>query len=168
MNTAAREIPSELMPSIGTGCASTNVAARRSASTPPRTAAVGFDFAKETIATPSSAKPARATGTRIGRRRAVSRETRRACFTSPAALSRERTGLTFTVMRYQFAVLPRPPFQVAQKSGQKSSDDGNVHELYLPMQHVGPLPCGRLGTTEVSVALGDDYIPLWGDSLRGA
>jgi hypothetical protein len=68
-------------------------------------------------------------------------------------------------MRYQFAVLPRPPFQVAQKSGQKSSDDGNVHELYLPMQHVGPLPCGRLGTTEVSVGSGDGYIPLWGDSL---
>jgi hypothetical protein len=60
--------------------------------------------------------------------------------TSPAALSTERTGLTFTVMRYQFAVLPGPPFQVAQKSGQEGSNGGNLHELYLPMEHLGPLP----------------------------
>src|SRR5215207_6026953 len=145
MNTAAREMPSELMPSIGTGCASTNVAARRSASTPLSTAALGLDCANENVAKPSSAKPVRATGRRIGSRRAVSRETKRAFFTSPAALSRERTGPTFTVMRYQFAVLPGPPFQVAQKSGQKSGDDGNVHELYLPMQHGGPLPFGHHG-----------------------
>jgi hypothetical protein len=143
MKTAASEMPSELIPSIGTGCASTNVAARRSASTPPSTAALGFDSANENVAKPSSAKPARATGRRIGSRRAVSRETKRACLTSPAALSRERTGLAFTVMRYQFAVLPGPPFQVAQKSGQKSSDDGNMNELYLPMQHRGPLPFGH-------------------------
>src|SRR5918911_1162258 len=145
MKTAASEMPSELMPSIGTGCASTNVAARRSASTPLRTAALGSDRANENVAKPSSAKPARATGRRIGNRRAVSRETKRACFTSPVALSSERTGRTFTVMRYQFAVLPRPPFQVAQKSGQKSSDNGNVSELYLPMQHGGPLPFGHHG-----------------------
>jgi hypothetical protein len=42
----------------------------------------------------------------------------------------------FTVMPYQFAVLPGPPFQVAQKSGQKSSDDGKVRKLYLPMEHL--------------------------------
>src|SRR6266508_1556277 len=88
MNTAAREIPSELMPSIGTGCASTNVAASRSATTPPRTAALGPDAANQNIATPSSAKPTRAVGRRIGRRRAVSRETKRARLTSPAALSK--------------------------------------------------------------------------------
>jgi hypothetical protein len=92
MNTAASEIPSELMPSIGTGCASTNVAASRSATTPPRTAALGPDAANQNIATPSSAKPTRAVGRRIGRRRAVSRETKRARLTSPAALSTERTG----------------------------------------------------------------------------
>src|SRR5215207_2950112 len=127
MKTAASEIPSELMPSIGTGCASTNVAARRSARTPPRTLALGADAANENIATPSSAKPARAVGRRMGRRRAVSRETKRAALTSPAALATERTGCTF--MPYYFAVLPGPPFQVAQESGQKSGGDGEVREL---------------------------------------
>jgi len=39
------------------------------------------------------------------------------------------------MMRYQFAVLPGPPFKVAQKSGQEGSDHSNVRELYLPVQH---------------------------------
>ena len=164
MNTAASEIPSELMPSIGTGCASTNVAASRSARTPPRTAALGPDAANQNIATPSSAKPTRAVGRRIGRRRAVSRETKRARLTSPAALSMERTGCTFTVMPYYFAVLPGPPFQVAQKSGQKSSDDGKVRELYLPMQHLGSSPVWTPRTTAVSVDASTANIPLPGDS----
>jgi hypothetical protein len=43
-------------------------------------------------------------------------------------------------MRYQFAVLPGPPFQVAQESGQKGSHDCNVYQLCLPMQHLDPLP----------------------------
>jgi hypothetical protein len=43
-------------------------------------------------------------------------------------------------MRYQFAVLPGPPFQVAKKSGQEGSHDCNVHELGFPMQHLDPLP----------------------------
>ena len=47
---AASEMPSELMPSIGTGCASTKVAARRSATTPQSTAVLGFDTANENVA----------------------------------------------------------------------------------------------------------------------
>src|SRR5687767_7284109 len=140
MKTAAREIPSELIPSIGTGWASTNVAASRSAQTPARTAGVGSDVANATIAIPRIANPASATGTSMGKRRAISREAKGARLTSPDALSAERTGRMFTVMRYQFAVLPGPPFQVAQESGQKGSHDCNVYQLCLPMQHLDPLP----------------------------
>src|SRR5204863_8502918 len=86
-----------------------------------------------------------ATGTRIGRRRAVSRETKRARPTSPDALSEERTGRRFTVARYQFAVLPGPTFQVRKKSGQEGSHYSNVRKLYLPMQHSVLSRVGRLG-----------------------
>jgi hypothetical protein len=37
--------------------------------------------------------------------------------------------------RYQFVVLPGPPFKVAQKSGQEGGNNRYVRELYLPMQH---------------------------------
>ena len=76
----------------------------------------------------------------MGKRRAVSRETKGARLTSPDTLSAERTGRIFTVMRYQFAVLPGPPFQVAQKSGQEGGHGSNVYQLCLPMQHLDPLP----------------------------
>src|SRR6266508_517015 len=48
-------------------------------------------------------------------------------------------------MPYYFAVLPGPPFQVAQKSGQKSSNDGKVRELYLPVEHLVLSRVRRLG-----------------------
>ena len=94
-----REIPSEEMPSIGTGCASTKVAARRRANTPPSTAASGSDAANRQMAYASSAKPESATGTTTGRSRAVSRETkRRSGFTRPDALSAKRMGPRLTAM----------------------------------------------------------------------
>src|ERR671936_644676 len=96
MKTAASEIPSELIPSIGTGCASVNVAASSSARTPPSTAQRGVDDANQNVATARAAKPESATGTRIGSNRAVSQETTPSCCTSPDALSEERTGRSFT------------------------------------------------------------------------
>ncbi len=99
MKTAASEIPSEEIPSIGTGCASTKVAAKRSANTPARTSGSGFDATNRPMANASTAKPERATGTTMGRSRAFSRETkRRSGFTRPDALSVERTGRRLTAM----------------------------------------------------------------------
>jgi hypothetical protein len=43
-------------------------------------------------------------------------------------------------MRYQFAELPGPTFQVAQESGQDGCNDSNVNELCFPVQHLEPLP----------------------------
>jgi hypothetical protein len=47
-------------------------------------------------------------------------------------------------MRYQFVVLPGPPFKVAQKSGQEGGNNRDVRELYLPMQHSVISRVGRL------------------------
>jgi hypothetical protein len=68
------------------------------------------------------------------------------------------------MMRYQFAVLPGPPFHVSQKGGEEGGNDRNVHELYLPMKHSVISRVGRLRTTQVSARRGDANIPLWGDS----
>src|SRR5918999_2860111 len=95
MKTAASEIPSEEIPSIGTGCASTKVAATSNASTPPTTPSSGLERANDDAAAVASANPDSATGMRIGKSRAVSRDTSPPGFLSPDALSCERSGRTF-------------------------------------------------------------------------
>ena len=131
MKTAASEIPSEEIPSIGTGCASTKVAAKRSANTPARTSGSGFDAtnspdgerehgeAREGHRDDDGQKP----------RRLARNETTLRLHPTRCALGRangaQAHGYDLTVRR-----ATRPTLKVAQKSGQKGGDNCNVRELY--------------------------------------
>src|SRR5918994_7487294 len=80
------------------------MAARSRATTPPVTANVGDEAAKDQVARPARASPEIETGASRGKSRVVSFDTRPPGSFLPAALSTARTGRSFTV-------LPVSPYQ---------------------------------------------------------
>src|ERR687897_721578 len=108
MKTAASETPSDETPSIGTGWASTNVAARRRASRPTMTDNDGDESPKDQAAAPARASPEIETGASRGKSRAVSFDTRPPGSFLPAALSIARTGARFTVLPVAYQAQPSP------------------------------------------------------------
>src|SRR5688500_10632689 len=146
MKTAVSDTPPEEMPSIGTGEASTNVAASASATPPPSTARLGVEAPDVAAAAARAVTAASATGARSGRSRAVSRDARvPGLSTWPDALSDERIGRSFTL-----SCLPVPAFGLAEEGGEYGGRNEQIRELCLPMQHLFS-PVSMPGRPEVSV-----------------
>src|SRR5687768_10736627 len=75
MKTVASDVPPTGTLSIGTGNASTHVAARSSAASPARSVGEGSSAARADTASTTASVPPKTTGATTGRRRAVSRAT---------------------------------------------------------------------------------------------